>query len=99
MWSIGGAAPLLVGTKIAIVRPRLYRWGSRVSLLTQLVGSPFASSAHAQGYDIPLDNNDFLANNTAVNGMVGSHFVSDDDNKFSGNTSDRAAPSSFKSIH
>lgn len=64
-----------------------------------LENNNFGANASVAGATVALTNNDLIANNTAVNAVVGSNFVSGNDNRFSGNASDGAAPGAFITIH
>jgi len=64
-----------------------------------LANNNAGANASVAGATVALTNNDIFANNTGVSAAVGSFFVSGNDNKFSGNASNGASPSSIMVIH
>ena len=68
---------------------------SRLSQPIAYIGA----NALVAGATIGLDNNAFYANNTAVNAVAGSQFVSAGNNKFNSNADNGANPSSSMVIH
>jgi parallel beta helix pectate lyase-like protein len=66
---------------------------------TVLANNNAGANASVAGATVALTNNDLFANNTGVSAAVGSFFVSGNDNKFSGNASNGASPSSIMVVH
>ena len=60
---------------------------------TRLTNNNIGASASAAGATIGLSNDFLYANNTAVNAVVGSNFVTGQNNKLSGNGSNGTPPS------
>ena len=66
---------------------------------TVLANNSSGANASVSGATVALTNNNIFANNTGVSAAVGSFFVSGNDNRFSGNASNGASPSSIMVIH